>query len=160
MTPEEYIQRLTEISNKKYKLLLEMLSITRDQAASLNEEDVGKLEGHIDAKQARIGEIDRLDEQFNVYFLRLKQELKIGSLEELKASQVNGAREFRDVIGSVMAVIEEISALEKSNNDRGKGLLNQFGQEVKKASQTRKVNQAYNPAPTGQPPSYFIDKKK
>ena len=160
MTPEEYILRLTEVSGKKYILMQDILTLTRSQSGTITEDGVDGLEKLIALKQARIADIDKLDEQFDVYFQRLKQELKIKSLDELKGPNIKGVRELQEVVESIMSVIREISEIEKQNNENAKKLLNRFGDEVKKLNQSRKVNQAYNTSPAMQPPSYFIDKKK
>lgn len=160
MTPQEYIQRLTETSTKKYKLLQDMLSITKAQAETIKDEGVEELERLIAVKQMKIDEIDKLDEQFNVYFLRLKKELNVKSLDEMKATGISGIKELQDITGEVMTLIKEISDIEKQNSANARNLLDKFSSEIKKINQSKAVNKAYSAPPPIQSPSYFIDKKK
>lgn len=159
-SPEKYVERLIEISNRKYKLLQDMLALTGEQANAINESSIEGLEKLVDSKQAKINEIDKIDEEFNVYFQRLKQQLKIKSLDELSEPAIKGARELQGTVKRLVALMNEIFALEKQNNQKAKGLLDSLANEVKKLSQTKKVNLAYNHAGPKILPSYFIDKKK
>lgn len=160
MTPEEYIQRLTEISAKKYKLMEDMLSITKAQSETMNEDGIEELERLVALKQVKINEIDKLDEQFSVYFLRLKQELKVKSLEEINNAGIPGIKELQRGTGNILLLIKEIKKVEAQNNINAKKLLDRFGGEVRKINQSKVVNRAYNEPPAVQAPSYFIDKKK
>lgn len=160
MTPEQYIYRLTEISQKKYKLLQDMFILTGEHAKTINQEGIERLDKIIEAKQNLIEQIDKLDEEFNVYFSRLKQSLGIKSFDELKGPGFKGMEELQASVKQVMALIGEISQLDEQNNKNARILLNNLGDEIKKINQGKKVNMAYNPSPIVQPPSYFIDKKK
>ncbi|MCX7841537.1 MAG: flagellar protein FlgN [Clostridia bacterium] len=160
MTPEEYILRLIEASQKKYILLKDMLSITRVQSEAFREDGLDELERLIALKQAKIDEIGKLDEQFDVYYQRMKQELKVKSLEELEAHKIKGLKELQDIISAIMSTIKEISSLEAANSENANKMLQQFGEEIKRMSSSKKVSQAYGQTTAMQPPSYFIDKKK
>lgn len=158
-SPEKYIGRLTELSSKKYKLLQEILALTRAQSQTITEEGVESLGRLIGDKQVKIDEINKLDEDFNVYFQRLKRELKVSSLEEMNVPGVAGTKELQESIRQIMSLIGEICTIEKENNDRAKELLNSLGTEIKKINQGKKVSSTYIPRPLNIP-SYFIDKKK
>jgi hypothetical protein len=160
MAPEEYIKRLTEISEKKYKFLQDIFILTGEQAKTMTEDGVEQLDGIIAAKQTLIEQIDKLDEEFNVYFLRLKQVLGIKSIDDLKSPSFHGMKDLQDSIRNVMLLIKNISEIDKQNNENAKKLLDDLGMEIKKINQGKKVNMAYKPSPVIQSPSYFIDKKK
>lgn len=160
MAQDKYIDRLLEISTKKYKLLQDMLALTRAQARSINEDGVEDLQKLIDEKQARIDEINKLDEEFGVYFQRMKQQMKVKSLDELDMTGTTGAKELQLCIGEIMNTMEEISRLEKENGDNAKKLLDSFSEEIRKLNQGKKMNTAYKPGGSMIPPSYFIDSKK
>ncbi|RCX14786.1 FlgN protein [Anaerobacterium chartisolvens] len=160
MTPEKYVDRLLELSSQKYKLLEEILLLTRQQAATIREDELKRLEDFIASKQEKIDSIDKIDEEFNVYFQRLKHQLKIKSLDQLKDHEIGGIRDLQAIVGKVMSIIAEISKLEKANGAQAQKLLSSLGDEIKKINQGKKMNSAYNPNPVFQPPSYFIDKKK
>ena len=159
MTPEEYIKRLMEVSEKKLGLLEDMLNITKAQAESINEDGLESLEKLVNEKQTKIDAIDKLDEEFDVYFRRLKSELKVKSLDELSGLNIKGVKELQQTVGRIMGLIGDISGIEKQNNDKAKSLLGKFGDEIKTINQGKKMNSAYMPGPV-KPPSYFIDKKK
>jgi hypothetical protein len=159
-SPEKYIDRLQEVSAKKLALLQDMLLLTMAQAESITEDSVENLEQLIRGKQDKIDAIDKLDEEFSVYFARLKQELGVTSLDELQTKGIKGVKELKETIGQVMELIREISGVEKQNNDKANHLLDELGGEIRKLQQGKKMNSVYNPGPSMPPPSYFIDKKK
>jgi hypothetical protein len=158
-SPEKYVDRMREVTEKKYGLLEEMLDLTKEQAQSLTEDGLEKLGKLVDIKQAKIDHINKLDDEFNVYFHRLKSELKIRSLDELKDPAIGGVKELKESISNVMRLLGEISQLEKRNNEGAKALLSDISSEIRKINAGKKVNSAYNPTQI-QTSSYFIDKKK
>ena len=158
-SPERYVERLLELSNKKYLLLKEMLLLTQNQSETINEDGVDALVRLIDEKQQYINGIDKLDEEFNFYFKRLKQVLKVESLDELRMSGIKGTKELQQVVGKILEIINDISTLDTRNNSEAKKLLGNFENEIKKINQGKKVNTAYTYG-FKHSPSYYIDKKK
>lgn len=159
MLPEEYIKRMIDISVKKHTLLKEMLMFTKGQANAISNEDIDNLERLTGEKQVRIDTIDKLDDEFQVYFLRLKRVLKVEKLNEIKAGKIAGTSELQDVAGRVMDLIREISDIEKKNNADARKMMDATALEIKKINQGKKANNAYMSGP-GKAPSYFIDSKK
>ncbi len=160
MQPEEYFMRLTEITLKKYYLLEEILCMTKAQSETINEDGINELGVLISGKQEKIDRIDKLDDQFEVYFKRLKQELGINNLAEADGKSLPGAKELQDVTGKVLGLLNEINEVEKSNNQKTVNLLNLFKGEIKSLNQAKKVNRAYHPVVATETPSYFINKKR
>ena len=111
-SPEKYVKRLSELIDKKSGLLREIQSLTLEQSGVISEEGMDGLQGLIDAKQARIDAINKLDEEFQVYFVRLKSTLKIESLSQLDASGIAGAEDLKTKVAGILEQIEAISALE------------------------------------------------
>lgn len=159
MKPEEYVARLIEILEKKKSLFHELLSLTEKQTEVICEDKLEELQRLVDEKQIKIDAAVKLDDDFQVYFRRLKSELRLDSLDELRASQVEGAARLKDLTAVIIGLAEKISFLEKANNTSAKSLLNKLGGEVRKVSEGRRINSAYTPGPVSAP-SYFIDKKK
>jgi hypothetical protein len=160
-SPEKYIGRMLEVSNKKYNILQDIFILTQSQAQSLSEDGMETLQKIINDKQKKLDEISKLDEGFNLYLKRLKQELKVESLDDIKNPNIPGVKELQQSIGKIVKLINDISDLEKQNNDRAQKLLKELGDEVKKLNQGQKVGLAYRPNPNVKgAPSYFIDKKK
>jgi len=158
-SPEAYIERLLEITDSKYACLQEMLKLTTEQANVLDGSQMEKLEEIIDSKQKIIEKVDKLDDEFQVYFHRLKTESGIKSLEELNVGEVKGLKELKASVSNVMGILKEMSELDKSNNSKAKKALEDIGNEIKNINVARKVNSAYGSTPV-QTESYFIDKKK
>jgi len=162
MTPEEYVVRLLEAANKKCALLKDILFISQAQSRSITEDGVENLEKLIDEKQVKIDEINKIDEGFAEDFNCLKQVLGVKSLAELKDLKdrgVGGIKDLQDVIGEIMALIREISELEKSNSLKAKKRLENLSTKVRQVNQGKQLNAAYMPSPV-KLPSYFIDKKR
>ncbi len=159
MASDIYIEKLQEISGKKYELMCELNRLTREQSLVITEEGLDELDKLIEKKQAVIDKMMALDEEFDVCFQSFKKELGVNSLDELKASEVKGIGELQKTISRIMVVIKETIALERENSAKAKKLLETFGNEIKKLNQGKKASSAYNPPPV-QFPSYFIDRKK
>ena len=158
-SPEAYIERLLEITNGKYAYLQEMLKLTTEQANVVDGEHMERLEEILDSKQKIIEKVDKLDDEFEVYFHRLKTENGIKSLEELNVSDVKGLKELKASVSNVMGILKEMSELDKSNNSKAKEVMENIRNELKNISAAKKVNNAYGSTPV-QTESYFIDKKK
>ena len=158
-SPEKYIERLIDILKKKHVLLRAILSLTQAQSSEIKEDSIGELQKLIDEKQHVIDDINILDEEFNVYFTRLKTTLKINSLDELNAAGIESAKHLKEITAGIINLVSEISEIEKTNNDKSKELLGKLGGEIKKINQGKKVNTTYASKP-GSTPAYFIDKKK
>ncbi len=158
-SPDKYVEKMIKVTNNKYKLLQEVLAMTEEQFRSINEEGLEALEKLVAQKQIKIDDINKLDDEFNVYFHRLKFELKIKSLDELQGSDIRGAGDLKESVGKVIGILGEIFEVEKKNNDKAKMLLSEIGSEIKKLNVGKKINSVYRPGPV-QAFSYFIDKKK
>ncbi len=159
MRPEEYIKKMTELSEKKYALLKEMLVLTRSQTAAIAEENISNLERLIQNKQERINRIDKLDDEFRFCFMQLKKTLKVDKLDEVKEMKIAGAKELQDIVRQITEIIMEISEIEKKNNDAVRKLMAATAAEIKKINQGKTANNAYKRS-QGMTPSYFIDKKR
>ena len=159
MLPSDYVQRLIEASNKKYILIQEMFVLTKNQTNLIEEDSISEFEKLVDEKQDKINEINKIDEEFNVYFQRLKQVLKISSLDDLVNPDIKGVKQLKDVVSNIMSVLKEISNIEKLNSIKAEQLLKQFGEDITKLNLRKKANLGYQPDPMEKPPSYFIDKK-
>jgi hypothetical protein len=159
MTADKYIERLNDILQKKKVFLQDILTLTEAQSTTITEDGTEHLQQLIDKKQAVIDVINKLDDEFNVYFQRLKSSLNIKSLDELDAFSITEAGQLKKTTGEILGVITAISEIEKQNDIKCKKLLDQLGGEIRKFNQGKKVNTAYVPRPINIP-SYFIDKKK
>ncbi|NMA65585.1 MAG: flagellar protein FlgN [Clostridiaceae bacterium] len=159
MQQEEYIKRMTELSQKKYVLLKEMLVLTKSQTSAIANENMNDLERLIQSKQERIERIDKLDDEFKTCYLKLKELLKVNKLDEIKEMKIAGVKELQDTVGQIAEIIKEISEIENKNKDEIKKIMALTAVEIKKINQGKTANSAYKPSQS-MAPSYFIDKKR
>lgn len=159
-SPEVCIEKVIEASNQKYKYLQDLILLTMAQTEAISEEGMDGLGKLIGEKQIKIDEINKLDEDFGVYFDLLKQMLGVIKLDEIKTSGLNGVKELKQITGQIMELLNEINTLERQNNEKAKRLLDDLGMKVKQISEGKKLSNVYNPGAGMRPPSYFVDKKK
>ena len=163
-SPVKYIERIIEKLVKKKALLLDILELTRTQTDSITEDGMDKLGSLIAAKQEKIDEIDKLDEEFSIYYERLKSSMGISQLNEIDISKLGGeahekAVNLKELTAEILDIIQNISEIEKVNNRNSKILLDKFSNEIRKINQGKRANNAYRKEVFGTP-SYFLDKKK
>lgn len=156
---EKYFSRMIEILGKKKLLLMDMLTLTEAQTTAIQAELLDELQKLIEEKQQRIEAIDKLDEEFGIYFERLKTTAKVKKLEELEVSAYPIAKQLKEGTLEIIVLVGKIQELEKVNSTKSKKLLEQIGLNINKINQGKKINNAYNPSP-GDTSSYFVDKKK
>ena len=162
ISPVEYIERLNELLEKKKALLADILGITRAQTEAVTEDGMAGLSDLIKNKQLKIDEINKLDEEFGIYYQRLKSALGISRLDQIDAEKLDGAaqaRRLKELTAEILDVIRDIAVIERENSRKSKKLLEKFGNEIKKINQGKRANNAYKPGAFGVP-SYFVDKKK
>lgn len=158
---ERYIERLIEISKKKYRLVEEIYNLTKSQSEFIKEDGIEGLGKIVEAKQIKIEEINGLDSEFEVYFTRLKQTMRVNSLEEIICTKDVSKKvlELKDTITNIMSMVKEISSMENHNNTCAKELLNNIGSEIKKINLGKKMNNLYNKGAYSSD-GYYIDRKK
>ena len=162
ISPVEYIERLNELLEKKKALLADILGITRAQTEAVTEDGMAGLSDLIKNKQLKIDEINKLDEEFGIYYQRLKSTLEISRMDQIDAEKLDGAaqaRRLKELTAEILDVIRDIAVIERENSRKSKKLLEKFGNEIKKINQGKRANNAYKPGAFGVP-SYFVEKKK
>lgn len=160
MAPDEYIQKLINLSEKKLTAIREILRLTEEQCAVITEDNLEDLQKIIDLKQKQMDITDENDAAFDIYFTRLKSVLGVESMEDVKMSKLNGAAELKQIITSIYEIIKQIQLIEKQNFDKANKLLEHLGQEIKKVNQGKIANNGYNIGGKPPPQSYYFDKKK
>jgi hypothetical protein len=155
----KYFDRMTEILRKKELLLKDMLYLTESQTDAIQSEALDTLRKLIDKKQQKIDAINKLDDEFNIYFERLKAASNVKKLEDLDASKFIGAKGLKEATAGILAVAGRISETEKLNSQKSAELKKKLGEQISRINQSKKVNNAYNPE-SYNTPSYFLDRKK
>jgi len=153
------IQEMKAISESKIECLINILDITKKQSTAIDNEDIDGLQSFVASKQKLIDSINKLDNEFQSKYLKLKDSLGIKSLENIDMSSYQGVDELKAVVGKIVDILNEISDIEKLNAKNAKVLLDRYAADIKNLSNGRKITSAYNPAPLNVP-SYYIDKKK
>jgi len=159
MAAIKQVTNLITLLDEKMKLLERMLKYTLEQSQAITEDDIDKLNNIVDKKASLINKINEIDRNFEQEFTRLKRELGVESLNELNASEINGAEELVSSTRKVVAIIERIRITEEENRNKARRLLNVLGERIKKINQGKKITSAYGNASSEVPP-YFMDKKK
>ncbi|MGE5613321.1 MAG: flagellar protein FlgN [Bacillota bacterium] len=150
---------MIEILERKKMLLGEMMTLTEAQASAINADTLDRLQELVEEKQRRIDEIDKLDEEFEIYLDRLKKAYGIKRLDDPDAPAFPQAEKLKEVTGEILSLVSRISEAEKANNVKCRELLEQLGSQIKKINQGKKINNAYNTPPPGVS-SFFVDKKR
>jgi hypothetical protein len=160
MTPEQYIQKLIELSEKKLDALREILNLTKEQSIVITEDSAEEIERLIDSKQLQIDSIDELDKSFEVYYSRLKSVLGVQSIEEIAVIQLQGAAELKQIVTTIFNTTRQIQSLEVENKNKVQAIVNKLGNDIKRIRQSKVANNGYNVGSKMPQPSYFFDKKK
>ncbi|HOJ11383.1 MAG TPA: flagellar export chaperone FlgN [Clostridiales bacterium] len=180
MTIEEYINQLDDLLEEKYESLIEILSLTRLQSDALEKEDVAALEKLVEEKQVKINKINLLDEKFSRIFEQVKRQFAIDRIDELdeskelnitgaknlnitgvKSLNITGVKSLKGKTSKILDIINnEISVLEKKNNESILELMNRYKMEFKNIVSGKKALSAYNNNFSTHTPSFYIDKKK
>jgi archaellum component FlaC len=160
MTPEQYVQKLIELSLQKLDAINEIFELTKKQSEIINEDSADKLQKLIELKQKQIDNIGELDEAFEVYFARLKSTLGIQSIDEIRMTQLQGAAELKQIVTIISEIYKKIQTLEIENKNRTEEIVNKLASEIRKIKQHKMANNGYNIASKLPNTSYFIDKRK
>lgn len=160
MLPEQYIQKLIEISDKKLNIIKEILELTKIQSEIIDENSADKINRLIDLKQQQIDLIGELDQAFEVYYGRLKSVLGVQSIDEIDMAQFTEATQLKRIVTEISNTISQIQKLEIENKNKVQDVLDKLASEIRKVKSHKMVNNGYNIAGKLDTPSYFIDKKK
>lgn len=160
MTPEQYIQKLTDLSLKKSDSMKKILILTKKQSEVITEDSIEELQKLIDIKQKLIDDINELDDAFEVYFSRLKSILGIESMEEVHISDYGEVVQLQEAIKTIFQTIKEIQNVENQNNMRARDVLESLGGQIRQVKQGKIANNGYNIGGKLPQQSYYFDTKK
>jgi hypothetical protein len=159
---DKYFNRLIEVSTLKQNILVEIEELTQKQSDSIHDDDIDSLEKLVQQKQIKIDEMIKLDEQFEVYFMRMKFELKIKSLDEVTDNHVSVdlIKSLKELTSRILDLSKTIAEMERDNSAQLKNVMSVLQGEIVKLNQGRKINNIYSSSTVASKASYFIDKKK
>ncbi len=160
MTPEQYIEKLIVISEKKLNSVREILNLTKEQSTVINEDSADEIQRLIGLKQIQIDLVDDLDKSFEVYYSRLKSVLGVESIEEIRVRQIQGAAELKQIVTTIFNTTKEIQKLEIENKNKVQAIVDKLASDIRRVRQSKVANNGYNVGGKLPQPSYFFDKKK
>lgn len=160
MTPEQYIQKLIELSEKKLDGLNEILNLTKRLSKIINEDYADKINRLIKLKQQQISLIDKLNNEYEVYYSKLKSLLGVQSIDEVAITQFKGITELKKNITAINDTIKQIQSLDTENKNKAEEIVDNLAGRIRRLKQHKMVNNGYNIAAKLPRPSYFFDKKK
>ncbi len=160
MTSNRLVDELIENSRKKRDFLARIFELTESQALKIKEGDVEALVKVTAEKQKLIDQVDRLDEEFQGCYSKLKTLMDENGPDGSKRASLNGIGDLKQLVDEIMKIIGKTLELEKENSREAQRLLATLGSRVKNINQGIRATQAYNPSTPGSMPSYYIDKKK
>lgn len=160
MIADQYIQKLFALSTKKLDGLREIFKLTIKQSTVITEDSIEELQEIINLKQQQMDIIDEVDEAFEVYYSRLKSQLGVQSLEEVKMAELNGAAELKQIVTTIFDTTKQIQSLENENSKKVRDILNKLGNDIKQVNQAKVANNGYNIGGKMPQQSYYFDKKK
>lgn len=160
LTNEEYVMRLNESLEKKLVFLNEILSYTNEQSDAIAADDYDKINNIIDKKQESIDQANKLDDEFEIYFKRLKTNLNVKSLDDIKIIGISGAEKLKEMVEAVCTILSKIKEEEKENMEKTKVAFEKLKNIMNQMKVGKKANSAYLEKKSLEVESYFIDSKK
>ena len=77
---EKHFEKLVEVSREKQIKLEELLFLTNAQSKAIEEEGIENIEKLLNDKQKKIEEINKNDEEFYVYYEKIKEMIRIKNI--------------------------------------------------------------------------------
>lgn len=155
---DKIINKLINLSDKKYELLDELLSLTEKQTAVIEIADIDGLNLLIDRKQEKLDIIKQLDIQFEAIVSDLKTLYEVNSLDELEVECL-GIIDLKQTIARIMSLLREISKLESLNKEKILAEKDKLQEKICNAATGKKAVQQYGSFASYTNP-YFLDKMK
>lgn len=79
---EKHFEKLVEVSREKQIKLEELLFLTNAQSKAIEEEGIENIEKLLNDKQKKIEEINKNDEEFYVYYEKIKEMYSIKNIKK------------------------------------------------------------------------------
>ncbi len=132
---DRYLKILTESLDKKADILRKIEGLSREQSKLIDDDaPYEEIDANMDAKDALIDEIIKLDEGFEAMYDNIRSEL--GDNREQYRNQIE---DIQDKIQTVMGISTSIEAVEARNKDR---MEKRFFADRKSLTDARKVSTA------------------
>ncbi|OPJ56046.1 flagellar protein FlgN [Alkalithermobacter paradoxus] len=159
MNTSDCIEKLIELSEKKYILLVEMYEITKRQREYIKEKDDNALLDSIEKKQSRIDDINELDKEFYEIYSNIKKSLGVNSIEEISINNYPSLKNLKNKVSEIMSVLGKIDIIDNENKEKANEELNKVKNDIKSLRSNVRANKGYN-AGYKDVQGIFIDNKK
>ena len=154
---DKVVSKLINLSEQKFTLLEDLMSLTEKQTGVIEVEDVDGLNLLIDRKQEKLDIIKQLDIQFEAVVSDLKTLYEIKSLDELEF-QCSRITVLKEVISRIMDILREICEIEKKNKEKMLKAKDALQEKIYSASKGKRAIQQYGNFDS-YTDAYFIDRK-
>lgn len=154
---DKVVSKLVSLSEQKFVLLEDLMSLTDKQTYVIESEDIEGLNLLIDKKQENLDIIKQLDIQFEAVVSDLKTLYEIKSLDELEF-QCSRITVLKEIISRIMEILREICELEKKNKEKMLKARDELQEKIYSASKGKHAIEQYGNF-NSYTDAYFIDRK-
>lgn len=160
---KEQIENLVVLNEKKITLLENLLDITKQQKILISSNSLNALLDNIHKKQEVMDEIDRIDRNFYVDFMKTKEILQISTIDQINAEEYPQVIRLKSTIEMILKILEEIEVLDRENVSDVKSEIEKVKGDMRQVQRHKKVFESYgnivNTYGTS-PQGFYIDGKK
>jgi len=141
----------------------QLQALTVQQKQAICADDTAELNRLIEAKQAVITQISKVQAQTRIIADRIKthygiMEVSVSALRKVVAASL--LQPLQEVLAKIRQVMEAVLALEQENEALLRAAMGKVQQQIGELRNTKTANKAYQQAGYVPPGAYFIDKKK
>jgi len=153
----ESITKMITLSMKKKEYLLELLKLSKEQEAIIDEDKMDELDNILKAKERLMEKIDELDRGFLTIYNQIKEEEKIDSFDKLPIERYENVKELKDVVNEINNILNSLSIIDKNNITKMKANLEKTKTDLKNVKLGKRAYKGYSHGDVG---SIFLDEKK
>lgn len=153
------IQNLNQIMEQKLELFTEIFDITMLQQKDIESNQADHIEALVQQKQQVIDKIDKLDASFLEGYKKLKEELRLDSLDKVDLVRHPELRMIKSSVEEIMKMAQQIMELENSNREKLDAIFQGIKNELRQINTGKRSIKAYEIQPVYND-GIFIDKKK
>ncbi|MCL2057830.1 MAG: flagellar protein FlgN [Oscillospiraceae bacterium] len=140
---DESLRQMNDILKRKLSTMGDMYHISEQAYGYINEDDVERLNNMIEAKQELIREIDHLDGLFLIEFDKLKANLGLSTIDELRMSQSRQLSELRSNTADVMSMAGRIYDFDVKINHGVTKLRDDITAELTQLRRQKQISDLY-----------------
>ena len=140
----ESVRLMNDIMRRKLSLLHEMHSLSVQAYNHISEESVEPLNNIIEAKQALIVEIDHLDRRFLLEFEKLKTDLGLTSMADLRRGESPLLKDLRLNTAEILDILQKLDELDAKLNHGIVKLRDDIAADLARIRRQKQISGAYS----------------